>query len=404
MHTQFRIPLLILGLFFVSPDDSFSQIRLTENARVSIITFGPYQGEIYSAFGHSGIRVYDPDQNLNWVYDYGRFNFNQENFYWNFARGKMLYSIGLTKDFEWYKNRYIREDRYVYEQVLDLSPKEVQSFFDYLENNYLPENREYFYNYVFDNCATKIRDVVVDVVPYEIEFDYFYKEDKTIRDLMNDYLGYQPWGDFIIDLGLGLQIDREATGSEYMFLPDYIFHAFSKSTVVRDSVQVPLVRETIILYEPESSNERVGLFTPLNTFIFLFFVIGLITNRNFKTQKRSHWLDVVIFTVIGIFGWWFTFLWFGTEHLSKYNWNLLWAIPFHIPLVYFLKKESWKPLLSRVYRFLAVLHCLTLVFWVIIPQPLHFSLIPLLLILILRSFYISYDLGRYQPVRSAVTP
>ncbi len=364
---------------------------------MSIITFGPYQGELWSAFGHSGIRIHDPNLNLNWIYDYGRFNFEQENFYWNFATGKTMYSIGRTEDFNWYRDRYIAEDRYVYEQVLDLTLSEKQAFHNYLENNYRPENREYLYNYVYDNCASKIRDVVEDVVVADIIFDDSYKEEgKTIRDLMDDYLPYQPWGDFIIDLGLGLQIDKEATTKEYMFLPDYIFKAFENASIDRDSVQVPLVKEFRSLYEMQNEPQKSRFFTPFNTFILLFFLVGLVTNRNFKNQRRSHWVDAILFTVIGIFGWWFVFLWFGTEHLSKYNWNLLWAFPLHIPLVYMLKVERWQPILARVYRFLAVLHAITLIFWFLIPQPLHFALIPLLILLILRCFYISYDLSRIR--------
>lgn len=401
MHSSLNFRFFFLAvLILISGHIAQAQYTLSEKATISIITFGPYQGELWSAFGHSGIRVQDPYQNIDWIYDYGRFNFEQENFYWNFATGKTMYSIGRTQNFEWYKDRYIDENRYVYEQVLNLTHDEVNRFFNYLENNYLPENREYLYNYVYDNCASKIRDVVVEVIPDQVTFkDQYVEKEKTIRDLMDDYLALQPWGDFVIDLGLGKQIDKEASPKEYMFLPDYIYYAFEGASINRDSVMVPLVLENNVLYEAMPESQEVGLFTPLNTFIFLFFVIGLITNRNFKTQKRSHWLDVTLFTVIGVFGWWFAFLWFGTEHLSKSNWNLIWAFPFHIPLVYFLKRESWQPYLARVYRFLAIVHGLTLIFWMLIPQPLHQALIPLLIILILRSFYISYDLSRYQVIK-----
>jgi hypothetical protein len=389
---QLFLYILASVLWLVSPAQV--QLNISDKAQISIITFGPYQPELYSAFGHSGIRVYDPERNIDWIYDYGRFSFKQENFYLNFAQGKMLYSIGRSKNFQRYKNLYIKEDRYVYEQVLNLSPDETRKFFAYLENNYLPENREYLYNYVYDNCATKIRDVLLAVVP-STQFNYDYiTEGKTIRDLMDDYLDYQPWGDFAIDLGLGSQIDKEAEGDDYMFLPDYVFEAVSTATIEQDSLSIPLIRATNILYESSDSTISNGMFTPMNTFILLFFIVGLITNRDFKKQKRSHWLDVVLFTTIGIVGWWLVFLWFGTEHLSKNNWNLLWAFPFHLPLVFLLNKVRFQPILARVYRFLAVLHALTLVFWVLMPQPLHFALVPLLVLLVLRAFYISYDLSR----------
>lgn len=369
--------------------------QLSNQSQISVITFGPYQGELWSAFGHSGVRVYDPLQNINWMYDWGRFDFDQKNFYWNFARGKMLYSIGRTRDFDRYTQYYIRDDRYIYEQVLNLTQEEKQEFFEALQSNYLPENKDYYYNYVYDNCATRVYDMTVRVLADSAEFPLSYKAtDKSVRDLMDDYLALQPWGDFIIDVALGQQIDAEAPAEVYMFLPDYIFKAYEEATIVRGDSTAPLVKATYQLYESKGTAKKTGWFTPFNVFLLLFFIVGLITNRNFKMQKRTRWLDHVLFTLIGIFGWWFVFLWFGTDHLSKNNWNLIWAFPLHIPLVFLTKKLRWQYTIARVYRFLAVLHALTLVFWFLIPQPLHPALVPLLMTLILRSFYISYDLSR----------
>ncbi len=372
-------------------------ITLSDKAKISIITIGPYQPELYSAFGHSGIRVFDPNQNIDWMYDYGRFDFEQKNFYSNFAQGLMLYSIGRNKSFPRVLKFYSDQDRYVYEQVLNLSPEQTQQMFDYLENNYLPENREYLYNYVYDNCATKIRDVITDVFGSEkVSYYYGYAEEgKSVRDLMHDYLDYQPWGELIIDIGLGSQIDGEADPNVYMFLPNYIFYALEKATI-KNGGQKPLVSATNKLYEKRMEPEPLGWFTPFNFFILLFFVVGLITNRNFKTLKRSKWIDYILFTVIGIFGWWLFFLWVGTEHLSKANWNLLWAFPLYIPFVYLTHIEKLKPYLARFFRFMAVLNLLTLVFWAFIPQDLNQALLPLLVTMMLRSFYISYDLGRIR--------
>jgi hypothetical protein len=155
-----------------------------------------------------------------------------------------------------------------------------------------------------------------------------------------------------------------------------------------------LVAKTNFLYETKSEPKKNGWFTPFNFFVLLFFVVGLITNRDFKKKKRSVWLDNVLFSIVSIFGLWFAFLWFGTQHLSEYNWNLIWAFPLHIPLIFMTKNKRWQYPISRLYRFLAVLHGLTLVFWFAFPQPLHEALVPLLIILILRSFYVSYDLSR----------
>ncbi|MEO1255538.1 MAG: DUF4105 domain-containing protein, partial [Bacteroidota bacterium] len=196
-----------------------AQIKLSEKAEIVVVTLGPYQGEPWSAFGHNGFRVVDDSLGIDWFYDYGLYDFEQENFFLNFAKGLLKYRVGVR---EWERSFRLHKylERYIKLQYLNLTLEEKQKIFDFLQNNAQPENAEYLYHYVYDNCATKIRDVVNENFPNRIAYDLTYKvEGKTIRDLMNDYLGQQAWGDLGIDIGLGLQVDREATAEEYMFLP-----------------------------------------------------------------------------------------------------------------------------------------------------------------------------------------
>lgn len=372
-----------------------AQIKLSNEATISMVTIGPYDPELWSSWGHSVIRVHDPLQNIDWSYDYGRFSFEQANFYWNYALGKTYYSIGKFNDYPRLRNHYQRQNRSVIEQVMNFTPAEVQKAFEILEENNKPENKEYLYNYVYDNCATRLVDLVEATLPGKVTFDpTFMKEGSTIRDLMDEGLEFQPWGDLVIDLFLGAQIDHVANQKEYLMMPDYVRQSFAKSTIDRGRRAVPLVKEEIIAYEAKPENLANGIFTPFNVFVLIFFVVGFITNKNFKTLKRTKWIDYLLFSVVGILGLICAFLWFGTEHLSKYNWNLLWAIPFHLPAIWMTKKEKYQPLLARYFRFTAVLYALLLLFWVILPQPIHQSLVPFILLLVLRAFYISYDLSR----------
>lgn len=383
----------ILVLFFFKSEGR--EVEVSDQAEISIMTLGPYQEELYSAFGHSAIHFSDPERNIDWVFNYGVFDFDQENFYWNFARGRMLYKLGLSR-YTPFKNHYTRENRYIIEQRLNLTLAEKQAMVDFLTNNYKPENRDYYYNYVYDNCATKMYDVLVAVFPKQITFNADYVEDgKTIRDLMDDYLGDQPWGDWIIDIGLGMQIDKEATPREYMFLPDYIEASLSTATLRRDSLEVPLIGETVNVYVPTPEEQQESkFFTPFNFFVLVFFVVGFITNRDFKKEKRTKWLDPVVFTLAGLIGWWLVFLWWGTEHLSKDNLNLLWAIPLHIPFAYLLGVRKLQPFLSKYFLVVSAGYLILLVIWSALPQPLHMALIPLILTMMLRGFYIHSDLQK----------
>ncbi|MEO9483076.1 MAG: DUF4105 domain-containing protein [Ekhidna sp.] len=382
-----------LSLLFFLASFSQAQYQLSEDAEIAVVTLGPYQGEVWSAFGHNGIRVRDPKYGIDWFYDYGLYDFNQENFFLNFAKGLLKYRVGIRKwehSFAFQKSL----NRYIKVQYLNLTQEEKQAIFDYLQNNVKPENAEYLYNYVYDNCATKIRDVINELFPGRVQFDLSYKvEGKTIRDLMEDYLDYQPWGDLGIDVGLGTQVDREATAEEYMFLPEYIFKAFAEAEITRGNTSAPLVSSTEIAFMPKDQNNENGLWTPFNTFVLVFFIVGLITHRNMKYGKRTKWIDVLLFSFVGFVGWWVAFLWFGTEHLSQRNLNILWAIPFHLPLIFFTGKERFRKFFRLYFKVTAYWYCGVLLIWALLPQPLHQSLVPLVLTLVLRSFYISYYLG-----------
>ncbi len=383
-----------LSLLILFTTHSKAQIQLSDQAEIAVITIGPYQGEVWSAFGHSGIRVVDPKLGIDWFYNYGLYDFDQENFFLNFAQGLLKYKVGVTK-YEHAVRFYKKQNRYVKEQFLNLTSDEKEQFFNFLQNNVKPENAEYLYNYVYDNCATKIRDVIDELYVGRVTYDLSYKvEGKTIRDLMEDYLDYQPWGDLGIDIGLGTQVDREAKAEEYMFLPEYIYLALDKAEISRDSVTVPFISKSVTVFVPEEENNENGLLTPFNTFVLLFFIVGLITHRNMKYGRRTKWIDALVFSVVGFAGWWVVFLWFGTEHLSQGNLNILWAIPFHLPLAFFISKERFRKFFRIYFKITAYWYCGVLLIWAIIPQPLHQSLVPLVLTLVLRSFFISYDLNK----------
>ena len=375
-----------------------AQATLSQKAEVVIVTVGPYQGEVWSAFGHSGIRIVDPANRIDVIFDYGLFDFEQENFILNFAKGLLNYSVGAREyprfvAVQKYYNRYVKE------QYLNLTMQEKQQVYEYLINNIKPENAEYLYNYVYDNCATKLRDIPLELFPNRVQFDLSYKaEGKTVRNLMDDYLNYQPWGDLGIDLGLGQQIDKEAPADVYMFLPEYIFKAYAGATIDRDSLSVPLVKRSEIVFTPEPEQLKNGILTPLNAFILLFFIVGFVTNRNFKTGKRTKWIDVLLFSLAGFVGLWVAFLWLGTEHLSKWNLNILWAIPLHLPIAFLISKEKFRRFMKGYFKVIGIWYAVLLVVWAILPQPLHMSLVPLVLAMVLRAFYISYDLGKIKTI------
>ncbi len=370
------------------------QIKLSEKAKIAVVTLGPYQGNPWSAFGHNGIRVEDSSWGIDWFYDYGVYDFNQENFFLNFAKGLLKYrvsAINWISCFNYHKSL----NRYVKLQYLNLTFKEKQQFFDFLQRNVQPENAEYFYHYVFDNCATKIRDVVEAQCPNRVSFDLSYaKEDRTIRQLMDQFMGQQAWGDFGIDIGLGMQVDRVATPKEFMFLPFYINKAFAGATIEREGRIEPLVSYSVDAFIPEEESAHSVLITPFNFFLILFFVVGLITHRNLKFGRRTKWLDALLFGWAGFVGLWVMYLWIGTEHMSKNNLNILWAVPLHLPVLIMLWKKEWMGFFRSYFLVFGYWYAILLVLWAVLPQPIHRALVPFVLALVLRSFYLSYYLKK----------
>lgn len=368
---------------------SFAQaqpIKLTADASISVITFGPWQGELYSAFGHSGFRVYDPAQGIDWLFNYGVFDFDQPNFYTNFARGIPYYKLGIG-DYPRYRDHYISYNRFVHEQVLNLTPEQTQKVFDYLQWNALPENANYRYNYFYDNCATRIRDVVKTVFVDSVNFDGSYiQTEYSIRDLTDMYLAQQPWGDLGIDICLGLPMDKKATPDEYMFLPDYIESGYDHATIIDSTdAKVSIVKEKISVYEMRGEDQVKGLPHPLYIFSAFAVLTILLSLFDWKRKKLSTWFDVILFGATGFIGVLLSFLWFFTNHTAAANnFNLLWALPFNFFIVFaFIKRPSW---LEKYFVGVFVLEVILLLTWMVLPQQLNYALIPLAVSLALRAF------------------
>ncbi len=263
--------------------------KLSEKAEIHVITCGPFQGELYSAFGHSAFRIHDPKLGFDWIYNYGVFDFNQPNFYLNFARGNLNYKLGVQQ-YTQFRDSYIYYNRSIHEQELNLSLEQKQKLFGFLEWNALPENQYYRYDYFYDNCATKIRDVVQHVFGDSVKFDDAYiQTNYTIRDLTELYLKQQPWGDLGIDVCLGLPMDKKAAPYEYMFLPDYIESAFDHATIV-DSVSRSLVKEKILTYQSQPEATVFSLFHPWIVFGFILAIGVVLTYYDFTRKKLSNYV------------------------------------------------------------------------------------------------------------------
>lgn len=370
-------------------------VQLSAEAQISVITCGPGM-ELYTSFGHSAFRVQDPELGLDLVYNYGTFDFEAPNFYLNFARGRPVFSLS-RQQFVNFLYIYQLENRWVKEQILDLNNKEKNDIFQFLENNYLPQNRDYKYDYLWENCSTKIPEVLRNVLGNSLTFKKdHYLHQYSFRQLMQQNLSWNSWGSLGIDLALGSVIDRIAGTEETMFLPDYVFEQMDNSTVSNR----PLVnRERTIL--DLNNGKRTFLFTssPLFWTLALFFFSLTITFIDYRNQTRSRWLDFILLLLSGMVGLLITFLWFFSDHsAAAYNYNILWALPTNIIAAFFMAKKGplmkWLP---RYFRVLLWIMVFVPILWIAGVQGFPPLAVVILLILGLRYFYLDYYFRRFYP-------
>ena len=203
-----RLILIILAAVLTA--GAWSQDSLS----ISLLTCS--QGrDVSSAFGHSALRVKDYAHGRDLVFNYGTFSFNEPNFFLKFLKGDLNYFLSVNS-FDAFKRSYDAVGRGIIEQPLSLTPAQAAGIYAFLIDNYKPANRYYLYDFLQDNCATRIRDV--------FDRDGFSITDTltgyTYRDELTRLVGDRRWMMFGIDLILGAGTDREITVRESAFLPD----------------------------------------------------------------------------------------------------------------------------------------------------------------------------------------
>lgn len=375
--------LLLRFLFLLCVTVAFSQKNIPNNTQISVLTIGP-GNNLNDAFGHSGIRLKTSYSDI--VYDFGRYNFEDPNFYLNFARGKLNYLQGKA-NYNNLVNFYKQQNRSIKEQILNLSAEEKQSVYTFLETNYAKNQGAYLYDFFYDNCATKIRDVIENAtngnIDYQLPGNY---EDKTFRTLIQDELHPNTWGSLGIDIALGAIIDRTATPREHMFLPKNIHAFYSKATI--NNRQLVSNSKTIINSDTKFKNGTF-LLSPIFVLSLIAILIIYITFNDHKKQRRTKGLDAFIQLILGIIGILLTLLWFGTDHTATgYNYNLLWAFPLSLVMVIQAYKAKPKKWFIGYIKFCVLMLCLLTVHWISGVQQFAPTLIPLLIALFVRYIFL----------------
>ena len=370
--------------------DSYAQEKNTANISqydISILTIGP-GNSLSDAFGHSGIRVIDKQNNFDIVFNYGVYDYNAPNFYSNFVKGRPIYSLGLN-NYEDFYNSYVKQSRQIIEQKINLSEYQKKLLVNKLITNSREANRSYQYNYFENNCSTKIADIFNEILEKEIENENYDLDATTLnsyRKLVYKHISPNSWGALGIDICLGAVIDRNISLKDELFLPYNLKSYFDNlgSLNIKDGNLV----ETNVIYG-EYSDYTENSFSPVYVILILSLIIILITFFDYIRRSKTAILDVILLLITGLIGLLLIYLWFFSNHIaSAWNYNLLWAMPFNLILVYgLLKKNKSKWILSYL-KFSILMLLLLSLHWVIGVQVFNISLISLILALIIRYLYL----------------
>lgn len=382
------LSLILVHILLISTVKA-QKITLSESAAISVLTMGP-GSNLNDSFGHSAFRISDTNQNIDVVYNYGVYNFDTPNFYLKFVKGQLMYQLDRT-DFSLFYQHYSDQDRWIKEQVLNLTLKEKQELFDFLQKNYLPENRKYIYDFFFENCATRIRDVLAGVLKNKLVFDKnFVSKTHTFRQLIQKNVHWNSWGSFGMDLAIGAVVDRNASSWEHQFLPEYIFKALEKGQIKRGLGATDLVKKTSILNKKMAKEKsETLLMSPFFIISLLAFIILGVTFKDYQNNSRSRWMDCGLYALTGIIGIFLLLLWFATDHFAtQNNYNLLWAVPLSLFFAIEIAKQNPKYWLKKYIMFQILMLLLLSIHWVTGVQSYPVVLLPLLIALSIRYIFI----------------
>lgn len=365
---------------------------------VSLLTCSPGQ-RIYELYGHTGIRVKIPSRAFDVVYHYGVFSFNTPHFTYRFVKGETDYSIGTAPYYD-FVSMYAVRGSSVRELSLNLTQKEAWNLFGALNINTLPSNSEYRYSFLYDNCATRPRDMIARNLDGQITY-IGQSARPTFREMIHNSTYAYPWMTFGIDLVLGDEVDRKVDFVRTPFLP-----AVTESIIANASVREPdgtirplVLNEPVTVIEAQNTQEppkTPWILMPLTVTTALFIIVLALSVFEIIKNRHFRWLDTLLFTVYGTLGLLVFFLLIFSEHPAvSPNYNAFWLQPFWLVVAVLV----W---VKPADKFLYYYHFINfaLIFGLlaelgIMAQQINAACIPLMLILMLRSVvYVAADLRK----------
>jgi hypothetical protein len=334
--------------------------------QVSLLTCG-VGDEVYSIYGHSALRVKDSVSDI--VYNYGMFDYDDPQFIPKYIRGKLLY-FGAKQSFESFVRQYQYEQRSVYEQILQLNDAQVNAIELALAQNDKPENFYYKYDFTYKNCSTKLRDLIEKALGKDFKYNDYIKNDSiTFMQVLNTYQARDHWVRVGINLLLSSKVHGKMNSYQSMFLPRGLMQGLDHASLAG----APLVKEGAYII-PETKQRTVGTNWAAICLgaLALFLLASTISMPQSKFMRVA---DAVWFTLLGLLGLLFAFMWLGTDHLqTAHNLHLTWALPTHVAWLG-IRNKKWFSKYCALAAVLSLLSCTVIHF---LLQPTAIEVLPLI--------------------------
>ena len=310
-----------------------------ENLTLKIAVVGAGD-EVYFWWGHIAFVIEDSDAGTSKFYDYGLFSFDNENFYYNFAFGRLLYSTGVSPT-DRNIDMAVRRNRSIVFYTLDLPPETRVMVKNFLENNVLPQNRNYYYHHFKDNCSTRIRDVVDLAVNGQFKAQYGEMPSQfTLRQHVRRHTWFSPAADWILNFWMGQVIDSPINVWDDMFLPAEVGKRiqdfwYADANGDRRKLVVDSSKETVYLSEgrPAVLDDPIKQWPyELALSLVLSAIFGFFFFLYYKKIRAGKVLAGISMSLCGLFfgmaGLTLYFLNLFTNHDYTYeNYNMLFATP-----------------------------------------------------------------------------
>ena len=314
-----------------------STLLAMDSVEISLLTCQPHD-EVYSLYGHTAIRYHDIHKKgkVDAAFNYGVFNFHAPHFVARFVFGLTDYELGAFP-YHLFQAEYRHFGSMVTEQVLNLTAQEKYQLRQALSENLRPENCVYRYNYFYNNCTTKARDIIERCINGKVE--YAEREDytPTYREMIHEMTQRDPWSRFGNDLLLGIKADQPTTLRQQEFLPQNLMYDFDRARINDNGTRRPLVKERRVSVPPGVQMHESGFpLSPLVCFSILLVIGIIIFLIEWKMQSIFIVWDVLLMLATGIIGIVLTLMLFSQHPTVSLNlqiilfnplpWLFLWPV------------------------------------------------------------------------------